>query len=240
MKILACLLLAGTLCAQAQVAASPGPSVRELYRIHFFKAAAGKLPDLLDAYMSLPAAPPGHESLIFRHLAGDDWDLLVIYPQGPKATLDANPQYTEAQHKLRDRVMGDYIWHSDTYAMGPPLDDVKKALAVSQGAKEGGVYTVEDYTALNGHLRQLDDVLTRDMAAAAAPGAVKFEHLQGAGWDFLVLFRYASWQEYAAAETDPAADDRARKQGFKSSSEVGFALRDHMAAHHDTFVHRIE
>lgn len=229
------LVFLGAVIAVAQQA----PPQRDLYRIHFFKAAPGRLPDLIDTYLSLPAPPGGHGPMVFRHQSGDDWDLLVIYPMGAQAHIDANPSYTDAQRKLRQRVMGDYIWHTDTYASGPPLAEVEKSLAVSKDAK-GGLYLVEDYTALNGHVRQLDDVVSRDMASARAAGGVRFDHIQGAPWDFLVVFRYASWRDYAAAETDPVADELARKLGFKDASEVGLALREHMAAHHDTFVSRIQ
>jgi hypothetical protein len=218
--------------------APPNPS-RELYRVHFFKAGPGKLPDLLDAYLALPAAPNSARPMVFRHQSGDDWDLLIIYPQGGKATIDANPSYTEAQKQLRERVMSDYIWHTDTYASGPPVAEVEKALALPKNVK-GGIYLVEDYTALNGHLSQLSDVLSRDIASARAPGAVRFDHVQGAPWDFLIIFRYESWEEYVKAETDPGADEAARKQGFKDSASVGLDLRQHMAAHHDTFVGRLQ
>jgi hypothetical protein len=233
------LFLLTLLVAPALSQEPPAVGSREIYRIHFFKAAPAKLPDLMDAYLSLPTPPGGHGPMVFRHQSGDDWDLLVIYPQGVQAHIDAAPNYTDAQRKLRERVMGDYIWHTDTYASGPLLAEVERALAVPKDAK-GGLYLVEDYTALNGHVRQLDDVLTRDMASARANGAVRFDHVQGAPWDFLVMFRYASWQEYVAAETDPGADDVARKQGFKDASQVGLALREHIAAHHDTFVGRIQ
>lgn len=236
MKTVSLLLL---LLVTSNGLAQPAPPAHEIYRIHFFKAAPGKLPDLMDSYLSLPAPPTGHGPLIFRHQSGDDWDLLVIYSQGVQAHIDASPNYTEAQRKLRERVMSDYIWHTDTYASGPPLAEVEKALAVPKGAK-GGLYLVEDYTALNGHVQQLENVLIRDMASARANSAVRFDHVQGAPWDFLVMYRYASWQEYATAETDPAADDLARKQGFKDAADVGLALRQHMAAHHDTFVSRIQ
>ena len=45
--LLAVLLLASAALAQTQPA-------RELYRIHFFKAAPGKLPDLIEAYRNAP------------------------------------------------------------------------------------------------------------------------------------------------------------------------------------------
>lgn len=224
------------LCLLSIFAFPQQPPKREVYRIHFFKAGAGKLKDLIDAYMTMPPAPPGHEAMIFRHQSGDDWDLLVVYPQGEQAHVDANPNYTDAQLKLRARVMGDYIWHTDTYVTGPPLDAVKKALAPAKG----GIFLVEDYRALDGHLSQLDDVITRDIASARAHGSVRFDHVQGAPWDFLVIFGYSSWQEYVAAENDPGADAAAKKQGFKDSADVSFALREHIAAHHDTFVSRIE
>jgi hypothetical protein len=239
MNVRIALLMLALFTVPAIAQPAPATPAREIYRIHFFKAAPGKLADLLDAYLSLPTPPNTPGPMIFRHQTGDDWDLLVIYPQGAQAHIDANPNYTDAQRKLRERVMGDYIWHTDTYASGPPMADVEKALSLPKDAK-GGLYLVEDYTALNGHVKQLEDVLTRDMASARAGSAVRFDHVQGAPWDFLVIFRYASWQEYVAAETDPGADDAARKQGFKDSSEVAFALREHMAAHHDTFVGRIE
>jgi hypothetical protein len=221
----------------AQPSANTPP--RELYRVHFFKAGPGKLQDLLDAYLALPAAPNAARPMVFRHHAGDDWDLLIIYPQGGKATLDANPSFTEAQRQLCERVMSDYIWHTDTYASGPPLAEVEKALALPKDVK-GGVYLVEDYTALNGHLPQLSDILSRDIAAARASGAVRFDHVQGAPWDFLIIFRYQSWDEYVKAENDPGADQAARKQGFRDSASVGFDLRRHMASHHDTFVTRLQ
>ena len=177
--------------------------------------------------------------MIFRHQSGDDWDLLVIYPQGEQAHIDANPAYTEAQLSLRARVMADYVWHTDTYATGPSLAEVKKALSPPNGGKEG-IFLVEDYRALDGHLSALDQVLTRDIASAGAPGSVRFDHVQGASWDFLVIFAYSSWQQYVTAETGAEADPAARKQGFKDSAEVSFALREHIAQHHDTFVSRIE
>jgi hypothetical protein len=235
-RIFAVLLILCAATADAQT--TPAPA-RELYRIHFFKAAPGRLPDMVDAYLSQPPAPPGHQPIIFRHHAGDDWDLLVIYPQGPKASLDANPQYTDAQRRMRERIMGDYIWHSDTYAMGPPLTEVQQALALPEGVKEG-LYLVDDFTALNGHVRALDDVLERDPAVSRAGGVVRFEHLQGAGWDFLTIFRYSSWPDFGAAQNDPQADEHARQKGFKDAADFAVQLREHIAAHHDTFVGRVQ
>jgi len=228
-----------------QPASQPAPA-HELYRIIFFKAAPGKLPDLIDAYKNAPV--PDNmtpKPMVFRHQSGDDWDLMVVYPLGAKASMDANaPAPPEAMRKFKERVMGDYAWHADTYASGPPLDVVQRALAVPQSAAQagnsGGLYLVEADVALAGHHEALGKFLDRDMAATRARGSVKFEHVQGEAWDFLVIFRYASWQEYAAAESDPAADDDARKQGFADASAIGLEFRTHISAHHDTFASRVQ
>ena len=238
-----CLLLPGLFLTVAALAQQQEAPARELYRIHFFKAAPGKLPDLVEAYRNAPL--PDNRTprpLVFRHRVGGDWDLMVIYPLGAKAGLDANPgPLPPALARFRERVMANYAWHTDTYASGPPLAEVEKALAVPEAAKgSGGVYLVEHYTALPGHQKALEDVLRRDLAIARAGSTVLLEHVQGASWDFLVAFRYASWQEWAAAETDPAADDLARRQGFADSDDIGLQLRQHMSAHQDNFLSRVQ
>jgi hypothetical protein len=159
--------------------------------------------------------------------------------------MDANaPAPPEAMRRFKERVMADYAWHADTYASGPPLEVVQRALAIppnaAQAGSPGGLYLIEESVALAGHHDALGRFLDRDMAAARARGAVKFEHVQGAPWDFLLIFRYASWFEYASAETDPAADDEARKQGFADADAIGLEYRTHISAHHDTFATRIQ
>ncbi len=228
------LLLASTALAQT-------PPARELYRVHFFKAAPGKLPDLLEAYRNAPV--PDNVTprpLMFRHLLGDDWDVMVIYPLGAKASLDANPApLPEAMRRFRERVMADYAWHSDIYFSGPPLAEVQKALALPKEAQgSGGVYVAAYYTALAGHHKALEDVLRRDQATARPGSALLFEHVQGAPWEYLAIYRYASWLELAAAESDSSADDRARAQGFADAADIGLQLRLHAGSHHDNVLGR--
>src|SRR5262249_37548775 len=137
----------------AQQTTPPPAPAHELYRIIFFKAAPGKLADLIDAYKNVPlpdASTP--KPMRFRHKAGDDWDLTVLYPLGAKASMDANaPAPSEAVRKFKERVIADYSWHADTYASGPPLDVLQRALAVpanaAQAGNPGGLYLIEDYVA---------------------------------------------------------------------------------------------
>ncbi len=231
--LLAFLLFASTAFAQTQPA-------RELYRVHFFKAAPGKLPDLIEAYRNAPV--PDNVTprpMVFRHLLGDDWDVMVIYPLGAKASLDANPPpLPDALRRFRERVMADYAWHSDIYFSGPRLAEVQNVLALPQGAARGGVYVAAYYTALAGHHKALEDVLKRDQATARSATTLLFEHVQGAPWEYLAIYRYASWQEWAAAESDSGADDRARAQGFADSADIGLQLRLHAGSHHDNVLGR--
>lgn len=231
--LLAMLFLASAAFAQNQ-------PTRELYRIHFFKAAPGKLPDLIEAYRNAPV--PDNVTprpMMFRHQLGDDWDVMVIYPLGAKASLDANPApLPEAVRRFRERVMADYAWHSDVYFSGPPLAEVQKALALPKDTARGGVYVAAYYTALAGHHKALEDVLKRDQATARAGTTLLFEHVQGAPWEYLAIYRYASWLEWAAAESDSGADDRARSQGFADAEDIGLQLRLHAGSHHDNVLSR--
>ena len=235
------LLLAGSLAVAQQ-------PPREIYRVHFFKAAPGKLPDLIDAYKNYPAPDASSpRPLVFRHSEGADWDLLVIYPLGAQASLNANPAPpSDAMKSFRDRVMADYSWHVDTYAGGPPLAEVQKALnaprdysensAASSGA---AVYEVEQFTALPGQHDALGQLLARDRAASGAAASVGFEHIMGDSWDYLQILRYNSWQELAAGESGSAADALARAQGFANADAVGLELRQHISAHQDTIAGRV-
>jgi hypothetical protein len=222
------LLLAGSLVWTQQ-------PPRELYRVHFFKAAPGRLPDLIEAYRNYPApdaATP--RPMVFRHLEGDDWDLMVIYPLGAQASMTANPApLSDATKSFRDRVMS-----------GPPLAEVQKALTAPREYSENAapstaVYEVEQFVALPGRHDFLGSFLERDAAASGAAGTVRLEHVMGDAWDYLLILRYNSWQELGAAESGSAADALARAQGFASAEAVGLELRQHISAHHDTIAGRI-
>ncbi|HYX68192.1 MAG TPA: hypothetical protein VE825_03590 [Terriglobales bacterium] len=219
---------------------------RELYRVHFFKAAPGKLPDLIDAYKNYPAPDASTpRPMVFRHSEGADWDLMVIYPLGAQASMTANPApLPDSMRAFRDRVMADYAWHVDTYASGPPLAEVQKALNAPRdysdsSASSSAVYEVEQFVALPGQHDALGQFLVRDVAASGAAGGLRFDHVMGDAWDFLLILRYNSWQDLAAVEAGSPADALARTQGFANSEAIGLELRQHISAHQDTIASRV-
>src|SRR5436309_1813570 len=95
-------MLAGVVClawitpAFAQQPSQPA-APQEIYHVHVVKAAAGKLPDLIEAYKNVPGPDPGDPQvtpIVLRHREGGEWDLIVITPRGKEHTLrsDAPPQ----------------------------------------------------------------------------------------------------------------------------------------------------
>jgi hypothetical protein len=63
-------------------------------------------------------------------------------------------------------------------------------------------------------------------------GNVLMQHLEGAGWTFLSIARYNSWNDFATGEKDAVA------QTTKPDSPW-YRLRDHTDFHTDTLTDRI-
>jgi hypothetical protein len=213
------ILLAGGAHLSAQEAP---PQDLELYHIHFVKAAPGKLPELIEAYLSRPAPAAGQPQVapvILRHREGSDWDLVTITPLGKETTLSAETPSQEIQEYYR-RLGPLSAWHGDSFTVGPSWSNVKAALVPAEGA-QGWVYVVSDYRSLPGHRQQLRQVL--DGNAQNAPGrSALFAHVEGAPWNFLTVTRYNSWSQLG--EPPPASGDR----------DAGMPIREHLAAHSDT------
>ncbi len=92
---------------------------QEIYEAHFVKAAPGKLPELMDAYVNAPADPTASAPpLILRHVEGDDWDLLVLTAMGKEDKLTtAAPSAADMQFIQRTRPLRSM--HTDTLTVGP-------------------------------------------------------------------------------------------------------------------------
>lgn len=240
LALTASLLVAGAALAQpAPSNAGPASSARtDLYAVYFVKAAPGKATELLNA-IKTPGTdtPMPTHSLILRHVDGDDWDYAVIEHLGPKFTLDAStPIGGGVERELR-------AWHYDTYAQGPSWAEFSKAMGIGQpqaGAAPAGadVYVVSDYRGAAGHRAQLEDTLKKVAASSLRPAdTVMLQHRDGSAWDYLYLTRFNGFKDYAFQQEDPDAGARVKKAGL--TQDPGLALREHMAAHHDTIAVRI-
>jgi hypothetical protein len=197
----------------------------ELYHIHVSKAAAGKLPQLIEAYQTGPAPEAGQPQvtpIIMRHREGGEWDLITITPLGKQITLTASaPPQAVQDYFTRLGPLSD--WHGDTFVVGPAWAVVQKALVPAKDAQP--VYVVSDYRSLAGHRAQLRQILDRN--AQDTPGrSVLFAHVEGAPWNFLSITGYDSWNAIGAPPPQPASGT--------PRPEAGLELREHMAVHHDT------
>ena len=170
---------------------------------------------------------PGH-SVVLRHQDGDSWDYVAIEHLGPKVTLEAARPVAATAVAARD--LSD--WHTDTYVSGPPWADFAKALGINEGAGKSAVYIVSVYRAIPGLREQLDTMLSTQAPGDPAAGNVVLQHLEGADWTFLLVVRYATWEDFVKAETNAAAE-QAKGAGDWAR------LRDYSSYHTDTLADRI-
>jgi hypothetical protein len=226
--------LSGPASAAAPPATPQAGAAQELYHVHFVKAAPGKLPELIDAYMSAPADPKtAQPPVVLRHIEGDDWQLMVITPLGAEETLQAAAPPAEMQQFLtRTRPLR--AQHTDTFAIGPPWAEARKVL-LGEGDGQAAigispVYVVTVVRALPGHRDQLEGVLRKEVADA--PGStLTLQHMEGASWEFVTISRYASWAAFG--------DTLQKERGQALLSPTSAGLGEHMAEHHDTMAERV-
>ena len=215
-----------------------GMQAQELYHVHFVKAAPGKIAELVGAYRETPVAEgePG-PPLIFRHLQGDDWDLLVLTPLGKEETV--RTAATPEEQRSVERMRGLRAQHGDTFTAGPAWPEVRAALlgegserpTGTAGGSAGPIYTVSTYRSLPGHRDQLGQTLQR-IAALYPDRRTILQHVEGAPWEFVVISRFDSWS--ALGEDQAAPAEKLRSQGFASNEAIGTELRQHLAEHRDT------
>jgi len=228
---LVCLLAAVTTMAAQTITGATATARTDVYHVHFAAAAAGKTAQLGDFLKSGGAGAPktGH-SIVLRHQDGVDWDYAVIEHLGTTATVDTkgSPMPTTA----RDL----YSWHTDTFAAGPAWPDFIKAMGLGDMAGKSGnsVYVVSVYRSTPGHREQLEKALTSAVPGGAdtSSGNVLLQHLEGGPWNYLLIARYNSWQDFATNESNSSAATRKGQGGW-------FDLRDHLAFHNDTLTERL-
>jgi hypothetical protein len=226
-----------TLCVTlliSSAAAQNAPAQRtstDVYHVHFVRAAPGKAGALADSLKKPDpkAAMPGH-FVVLRHQDGDDWDYAVIEHMGTKATVDAATAapVPPAERDLR-------AWHNDTFASGPPWAEFTRAMGIASApaSTAGSVYRVAVYRAAVGHRDGLEKVLRQPAAKTdMIAGTVVLTHLEGGNWQYLVVDRYNSWQDFGTSENNGRAQMAKGTGGW-------FDMRQHAEFHSDTLTDRI-
>lgn len=203
------------------------PARGVLYRMSLFRAAPGKLLDLIAALKTRVgdrASAAGPAPLMLRHAQGDHWDIMVL------AAAD-EPLY------LRDRALASaelIAWQQDEFVRGP---DVRAIL----GFQAAGLYHVEMFVSLATTRTAL--VKEREMENAylrtlGRPTNAIFTRELGAEWDVFTIAAYRNWKHYAERDDIPPerAAAAARAAGFDSDDRIGPYLRSLINTHHDSLV----
>jgi hypothetical protein len=225
-----------TLCVTlliSSAAAQNAPAQRnstDVYHINFTKAALGKAGALGDVLKKPdPKAPmPGH-FMVLRHQDGDDWDYVSIEHLGTKATVEANsPPPPTSEAGLRGA-------HNDTFVAGPPWAEFARAMGIANQPADtaASVYRVAVYRAAPGHRDGLDKMLHQPPGKTEMiSGTVTMQHLEGGNWQYLVIDRYNSWQDFGTGEANEKAQTAKGTGGW-------FDVRQHAEFHTDTLTDRI-
>jgi hypothetical protein len=212
--------------AHAQPAASGGRT--DLYHVQFVKALPGKALEVAAGLKTPdPKAPmPGHR-LILRHQAGDDWDYCVIEHLGTNATVEAA---APAPNPVRSLI----AWHADTFASGQPWAEFAKGMGLGDGGPATAVYSVAVWRAVPGQAGELEKVLSQLPQSSKVPvSQTLLQHREGGPWNFLVIARYNSWQDYGADQAATVPQTGGGQDGWSQ-------VRQYSVYHHDTLTDRVK
>ena len=208
--------------------APAAPERTDVYHVHFAKAAVGKAADLANFLKTPnPEAPMPEHRIILRHEDGDAWDYLVIYHLGTKATVA--PRHTPPPAS----ALAAYDWHTDTFVNGPAWPEFARAMGLGDAATKtaGSVFVASTYRSAPGHGNELEKELSQPPSAGdPIAGQILMQHLEGAAWNYLVIVRYNSWDDFAKGQAATMP---------KGNSGPWFGLRDHSSFHTDTLADRL-
>ena len=233
----------------AAVAAAGGPAPAEpfyLYKATFVRAAPGKILELIDLYKSRLAvmdAAGDEKPLGWRHMEGDQWDLMLLVPMGSYADYYAKDRVARrekaaaasplSQKEYLAKLEACTSWREDVFVMGPPLEAVKREF---NGA---GFYHIEMFVALPG--KQADLYKEREMenvyqVGIGRPATMTFVRDQGAAWDMFSLGCYRDLRHWAGTDDVPKEkkEEAARKAGFAGAGAIGPTMRTLIDWHRDT------
>ena len=233
----------------AAVPEAGGPAPAEpsyLYKATFVRAAPGKILELIDLYKSgLPVldASGDERPLWWRHMEGDQWDLMLLAPMGSYAEYYAKDRVArrEKAAAVSPLPQKEYLgkievctsWREDVFVLGPPLEAVKKEF---NGA---AFYHIEMFVALPG--KQAELYKEREMenvyqVGIGRPATMTFVRDQGAAWDMFSLGCYRDLRHWAGTNDVPKEkkEEAARRAGFAGANAIGPTMRTLIDWHRDT------
>jgi len=181
--------------------------------------------------------------LWWRHMEGDQWDLMLLFPMGSYTDYYAQGRVSRRekaaataslpQKDYQDKLGACIAWQEDVFVMGPPLETVKTEFT------NAGFYHIEMFVALPGKKAEL--YKEREMenvyqVGLGRPATMTFVRNQGAAWDMFSLGCYRDLKQWAGTGDIPPEkkEEAARLAGFLGANAIGPYMRTLIAMHRDT------
>lgn len=220
--------------AEPSVEIAPATASRQdapLYRITTYRAAPGRLLELIEAIkssMEQRESTGGSRGFLMRHSQGDQWDLMLVKPLGPDVAILIRGPVTSGL--ALDELVA---WREDWWAYGPEVETARARMT------EGDYYHVEMFIGLPGkraeliEQRRMENVYLREIGRQEN---MIFVRRMGAAWDAMTIGVYRDIKHFAeSADIPEDVEERAAAAaGFESASTIGTYLRELIAEHHDT------
>ena len=228
--VLVALLLSAQ--SKAQVA-EVGTGFETLYRVTLLRAEPGNFTTLLNDIAN--RAKRNKRYHVLRHSQGDHWDLMTLEPLGSYSDWFDKSQFKRhtldaAWREHLDRLV---VHRSEWFVYGPDAD------VVAESVNNHGLYHIEMFRARAGHKNKLLQQRAMENSYLSETGQVAnlvFKGDQGGDWDVMTIGFHKSLQSFAQGSSmSPEEKDKvARKNGFKSVSDIGPYLRSLIESHNDT------
>ena len=217
-----------------------------VYRTLTVQAAPGgllALVELIKEERALLASLGEEPPLWMRHIQGDVWDLMLLYPlaevsehfaPGRAARISAARTASgRTGAELAREIDARTAWREEVFVHGPQVAELKQAWA------EAGLYHVEMYQGLAGKRDQLVRERRMENAYATTLGrnATKiFTRIAGSATDGFTIGFYRDLKAYAnpPETTREQQEAAAVAAGFRGADYIGATFRELILRHHDT------
>jgi hypothetical protein len=207
------------------------------YKITFYRAAPGKLLELIDLLKNKAKAyesATSHQPTVIRHSQGDQWDLMIVeyiekrqaYYTNPNTDLVFTPNYGDSFYDI-------ISYHESFIAQGPAIDSTEEVLS------QNDYFHFEIFVALAGKQQELlkqrhmENDYLNDIGRK--PNLI-FTMNGTSRWDCFTLGGYRDIKHFAESADIPFEKEEAaaKKAGFKGVNDISPYLRSLIETHNDT------